>query len=151
MTRLILALFFIQVNANICSNQESEELSFQSSTSGASMQAEPCFDFGAEKFNLNKKVQVDKDVELECFVRNKGVFSVIWMFENQLISLNNQLIRPDSNIKIDSDNNQKFNLRISRVNENYKGSYKCQISTLISQNLEYKLDVLGKSLMPPIL
>ena len=143
MTRLILALFFIQVNANICSNQESEELLFQAA-SGVSTQAEPCFEFGAEKFNLNKKVQVDKDVELECFVRNRGVFSVIWMFENQLISLNNQLIRPDSNIKIDSDNNKKFNLRIARVNENYKGTYKCQISTLITQNLEYKLDVLGK-------
>jgi hypothetical protein len=118
-------------SSNICTNGEQESL-------------DPCFDFGDFKFNQNKKIESDKDVELECYVRNKATYSVIWMFENQLISLNDMLIKPDSNMKIISDNSKKFNLRISHVNEKNRGLYKCQISTLNALNLDYNLDILSK-------
>lgn len=118
-------------NARICSKDDTE-----------SYQNEPCFDLGDFKFNMNKRVEERKDVELECYVRNKAAYSVIWMFENQLISLDGTVIRPDPNIKLDTDLITKFNLRLAHVSEKNKGSYKCQISTMTAQNLEYDLDVL---------
>lgn len=67
------------------------------------------------------------------------------MFNNQLISLDGKVIRPDPNIKLDTDLIRKFNLRVAHVSPKSAGSYKCQISTLTAQDLEYDLDVL----LPP--
>lgn len=104
--------------------------------------SKPCFNMGEHKFNLTKKVEERHEVEFECYVKNKAAYSVLWMFNNQLISLDGKVIRPDPNIKLDTDLITKFNLRLKNVNEHNKGNYKCQISTLIAQNLEYELDVL---------
>jgi hypothetical protein len=64
------------------------------------------------------------------------------MFNNQLISLDGKVIRPDPNIRIETDLIRKFNLHISHVSTQNAGKYKCQISTLTAQDLEYDLDVL---------
>lgn len=133
---LILTLFIIIAYCNICTSQKDSSESYDIVTK------EPCFDLSQIQYNLNKKAEIEKPVELECFVKNKGSYSVAWMYENQLISLDDKVIRPDSNIQIDSDLTQKFNLKLSHVDTANKGSYRCQISTLVARNLEYQLDVL---------
>ena len=80
---------------------------------------------------------------MECYVRNKGIYSVVWLHENQLISLDDRIIKPDANIQIDSNMEMKFNLKINNLDVLHKGSYKCQITTFVAKNLEYILDVLG--------
>ena len=65
------------------------------------------------------------------------------MHENQLISLDDKVIKPDSNIKLDTDLEKKFNLKINNLDMSHKGAYKCQITTLNAKNMDYNLDVLG--------
>lgn len=128
----IIALFNL-VDCEICKKAGSSD--YDSSM-------KPCFDLGTYKFNQDKRVQERNEVELECYVKNKAANSVIWLFNDQFISLNGQVVRPDPNIKLDTDLISKFNLRLSNVSPQHSGQYKCQISTLIAQNLEYNLDVL---------
>lgn len=109
---------------------------------------EPCFDLTQFQYNQNKKAEIEKPIELECVVRNKGSYSVAWLYENQLISLDDKVIRPDANIQLDSDQTSKFTLKLSHVDLNNKGSYKCQISTLVARNLEYNLDILSNNSNP---
>ena len=106
--------------------------------------SEPCFDLKSFTYDVNQKVQIEKSIVLECYVKNKGNFYVNWYDENGIISLNGQVIKPDPNILVETDANYKFNLRISNVGVNHKGSYKCQIATLKAENLDYNLDVLSK-------
>ena len=105
---------------------------------------EPCFDLKPFNYNADQKAQIDKSIELECYVKHKGRFSVIWMDESGVVSFNDQLVKPDSNIILATDSNYKFNLKISHVGLSHKGSYKCQISTLKVKNLDYNLDILSK-------
>jgi len=134
-------------NCTICGKTEEGSVKDTSSSSSDEtsydvISKEPCFDISQFQYNQNKKAELEKPVELECIVKNKGAYSVAWMYENQLISLDDKLIRPDANLKIDSDSNQKFNLKLTHVDSNNKGSYRCQISTLVAKNLEYNLDIL---------
>lgn len=94
------------------------------------------------KFNQSKRVAERNEVELECYVKNKAAYSVIWLFNGNFISLDGKVIRPDPSIKLDTDLISKFNLRLSNVSPQHTGQYTCQISTLVAQNLEYDLDVL---------
>lgn len=105
---------------------------------------EPCFDLQQFQYTLNQNAEVNKSMELECYVRNKGSYSVIWLYENQLISVDDRIIKPDSRIKLDSDLNARFNLIISGIDSSNKGVYTCQIGTKQAKNLEYNLDVLSK-------
>jgi hypothetical protein len=106
---------------------------------------EPCFDLKPYSYSLDKHGELNKQVLLECYVRNKGAYAIVWMHDNQLISLNEQVIKPDNNIKIDADSSKgKYNLLISNVDSTYKGSYTCQISMKEAMNLDYVLDVLSK-------
>ena len=124
--------YLFKVLCSICKNDETIDDS-----------NEPCFDVKPFNYEANQKVQIEKSVVLECYVKNKGAFYVMWYDDNGIVSLNGQVIKPDPNILIETDSEYKFNLRINNVNENNKGSYKCQISTLKAKNLEYNLDVLG--------
>lgn len=119
-------------NSAICEicSRESEDFS------------KPCFDLGEYTFNLTKKVEERQNVELECYVKNKAAYSVLWMFNNELISLDGKIIKPNPNLKLDTNLVTKFNLRLLHVNPLDKGSYKCQISTLVAQDLVYDLDIL---------
>ncbi len=105
--------------------------------------SEPCFDLKSFEYELNKNVQQGSSVTFECYIKNKGSYSVVWMHEGQLISFDDKVIKPDANLNIDSDSTHKFNLILKNVNKNYKGSFKCQISTIVAQNLDYSLDVLS--------
>jgi hypothetical protein len=121
-------------NCEICDSEAHQNL-YESAN-------RPCFEMGQYEFNLTKKVEELHDVELECYVRNKAAYSVIWMYNNDLISLDGKVIKPDPNIKLDTDLIRKFNLRLERVSPEHQGSYKCQIATLTAQDLKYDLDVL---------
>ena len=104
---------------------------------------EPCFDIKPSDYQSEKRVQQEKRVDLECYVKNKGDYNVAWLHEGQLISLNGQILKPTVNIKIDTDLKRKFNLIITNVDQSQKGAYTCQIITSGSNNLDYNLDVLG--------
>lgn len=138
---VIVLVATVQLNANgnvqFCANTQSDD---SSSSSDEIVSKEPCFDL--PQYNKNKRAEVNKPVELECVVKNKGTYSVIWMYENQLISLDDKIIRPDSNIQMDTDLSQRFNLKLGHVDTANKGAYKCQISTLVAKNLDYNLDIL---------
>jgi hypothetical protein len=125
--------FFFQVKCSICKNDNDLN--------------EPCFDTKSFNYDINQKVQMEKSIVLECYVKNKGSFYVMWYDDNGIVSLNSQVIKPDPNIQIDTDSEYKFNLRINNVNANNKGSYKCQISTLKASNLDYNLDVLSMKIL----
>lgn len=127
-------LINLGVNSEICDSEAHQNL-YESAS-------QPCFEMGRYEFNLTKKVEELHDVELECYVRNKAAYSVIWMYNNDLISLDGKVIRPDPNIKLDTDLIKKFNLRLERVKPGHQGAYKCQIATLNAQNLKYDLDIL---------
>lgn len=103
---------------------------------------EPCFDIKPSDYQSEKRVQQEKRVDLECYVKNKGDYNVAWLHEGQLISLNGQILKPTVNIKIDTDLKRKFNLIITNVDQSQKGAYTCQIITSGSNNLDYNLDVL---------
>ncbi|RNA23788.1 lachesin isoform X1 [Brachionus plicatilis] len=103
---------------------------------------EPCFDLQQFNYDLNKRAQVEKSVEFECHVQNKDSISIAWLHENQLISLNDQVLVPDSNLQLVTDSKTKFNLRIKSIDTSHKGLYRCQIISKETKNLEYNLDVL---------
>lgn len=84
-----------------------------------------------------------KNTEFFCLKIIQGSLSVAWLHDNQLISLNDQVIIPDSNILLDTDSSNKFNLKLENVDINDKGSYRCQIISKATKNLEYNLDILG--------
>lgn len=140
---LMINFILLKANCTICVNEnQAAKESSSETTSYDVISKEPCFDISQFEYNQNKKAELEKPVELECMVKNKGAYSIAWMYENQLISLDDKLIRPDSNLKIESDSIQKFNLKLTHVDSNNKGSYRCQISTLVAKNLEYNLDIL---------
>lgn len=140
---LMINFILLKANCTICVNEnQAAKESSSETTSYDVISKEPCFDISQFEYNQNKKAELEKPVELECIVKNKGAYSIAWMYENQLISLDDKLIRPDSNLKIESDSIQKFNLKLTHVDSNNKGSYRCQISTLVAKNLEYNLDIL---------
>lgn len=107
-----------------------------------SLSNEPCFDLEKFNYDLNKRAQVENSVEFECYVQNKDSISIAWLHENQLISLNEQVLVPDSNLELITDSQSKFNLKIKSIDTSHKGLYRCQIISKMTKNLEYNLDVL---------
>ncbi|CAF0715200.1 unnamed protein product [Brachionus calyciflorus] len=103
---------------------------------------EACFNLAKIDYDANKKAQIDKEIELECHVDNKGSLSVAWLHDNQLISLNDQVLIPDSKLELNTDSTTMFNLKIKSVELSHKGLFRCQIISKIPKNLEYNLDVL---------
>ena len=87
-------------------------------------------------------MQQDKKVELECYVKNKGDYSIAWLYEKQIISLNNLILKPTPNLKLNTNSKNKFNLEISNIDASQNGTYTCQIISSGTNNLDYKLDVL---------
>ncbi len=74
-----------------------------------------------------------------------GTNSVVWLHDSQLLTLDARILKPDANIQLDTDSDRIFNLKIANIDVSQKGSYKCQVTTLVTKNLDYQLDVLGKS------
>ena len=95
--------------------------------------------------NINSKVN-NNNLILECYVRNKGENNVAWLFEDQILSVDGLLIKSNANIEIDTNKEDKFNLKFNNLSISQRGLYKCQITTLNAINLVYNLDVL----YPPI-
>jgi hypothetical protein len=122
----------------VCSSSSSTE----NGSSNVSSNSEPCFDLQSFEYSLHKRVQLGKDVELECYVNNRGQYSVSWMHGTQLVSVNEQVLKLDGNIKLESDGQRKFNLKLLNVDESRRGAYRCQIVTNNAVDLEYNLDVL---------
>ena len=119
--------------------------------SSATSTAQPCFDTQRLEVSndVTRQIVAGKTVELECYVKNKGDFSVAWLHQGQLISAGGHMFKPIPNVKLDTDSDTKFNLIISAVKSEQNGSYTCQISTLDTNNeLTYNLDVLGKWTAP---
>lgn len=129
---VILSSFFACTiaNSDICQQNSHSE------------STEPCFDLEKFNYDLNKRAQMEKSVEFECYVQNKDSVSIAWLHENQLISLNDQVLVPDSNLELITDSRNKFNLKIKSVDTSHKGLYRCQIISKLTKNLEYNLDVL---------
>ncbi len=77
-------------------------------------------------------------------MRNKGEYSIAWMYEKQILSLNGMIVKPTANIKIDTDSKRKFNLVITNVDASQRGTFTCQIISSGVNNLDYNVDVLGE-------
>lgn len=123
--------------ADDCPPSDSNESLFGSG------KAEPCFDKQSYAYSPLKEVQEGKSVELECHVRNKGTSSVAWYFNDQVITFEEKIAKPDPKLHLDVDPGRgKYNLRIAHVEPHHQGAYKCQVIGAVFKNLAYKLDIL---------
>ena len=75
-------------------------------------------------------------------MRNKASSSVVWYFNDQLVTFEDRIVKPDPKFHLDTDSTRKYNLRISHVEPHHQGSYKCQVIGAVSKNLAYKLEIL---------
>lgn len=125
--------------SSVCSNQETTSSSDAASVKVAT---EPCFDLQSFDYVEQKKSPMGSEVSLECFVQNKVDFAVSWLHNDDVLSYDSRLVKPDPKFRIDSDGERRFNLIIADLETSKKGTYVCQIITLVTKRLEYKLDVL---------
>lgn len=124
---IIFALIINIIESNICKD----------------LSDEPCFDIRSQLNGTSFKIQQSKSIIFECYIKNKASdVSIAWLHNNQLLSLDSKILKPDSNLFIDSDSQTKFNLHIKYLEIYHRGTYTCQIVTSGSKNLEYTLDVL---------
>lgn len=114
-----------------------------------SANGEPCFDLSMFKYNKNiNGIAASRNFFLECYVRNKGPnVRVAWLYDDQIVSVDDLLFKANTNIEIDTDKENKFNLKFNDLEISQKGTYKCQITTKNASNLVYNLDVL----YPPVI
>lgn len=120
-----------KVSVGVCNDQKEDQFN------------ESCFDLSRYNYTQSKKAQVGQNVELECYIRNKGRNSVIWSFESDTLSTNDRIVKLDSNYQLNTDSETKFNLIINNVDISQTGSYKCQVTARSSLNLYYDLTVVG--------
>lgn len=135
MLKLVLIVGFLSLLSNVkCSICKSD--SFDTSEP-------PCFDTNTFGYSIEQKIEIEKSIELECYVKNKGSLHVMWYDKSgSIVSLDGQIVKPDPNLSINSDLATKFNLKITHITENYKGQYRCEISDVVPKKLIYNLDVL---------
>ncbi len=109
----------------------------------------PCFDLKRFDYTTNKNVVENSSITLECYVQNKGPKDTVsWMHKDGLLTLDNIVVNKYIDIEIDTNSESKFNLKINKVDSTHNaGLYKCQIVTHETKNLEYNLEVLGKTRM----
>ena len=113
------------------------------STEATSPNDEPCFDTTQFEYSPSVSIEQNRTVEFPCYVKKKGKHSVIWLYENQLVSVDDRVIKPDASIRLDTDLSSRFNLRVASVDpSSNKGVYTCQVATKQARNLEYTLEVL---------
>ena len=97
-------------------------------------------------YKKEKNIQINKQVEFECYIRNKGDYNVAWYRGGQVLAID-EIVVFKNIYKIierkESNNVYKYNLL---TNASISGLYKCQLMIASDKllELEYDLNVLGK-------
>lgn len=102
----------------------------------------PCFDVRSFPYSHDRKSPLGSELVLECYVAHKSNYTVVWSHDKQFISMNDRIISPDPNIRVDSDGERRFNLILSNLDTEKNGAYECSIVAKPYQTLEYTVDVL---------
>lgn len=80
----------------------------------------------------NKTAVIGENVELSCVVENLGSYRVAWIrVESQtILTIHTHVITRNYRISLSHRDHQHWNLNISDVREQDRGSYMCQINTV---------------------
>jgi len=95
------------------------------------------------KFVTNKKMFMINDggtIKLPCEVDNLDGFMLIWMKDDKVLALGDQVLEKDSRYQIESDSNGN-SLRISWAEYKDAGEYTCQVNTPEKETLTHTVNI----------
>lgn len=105
---------------------------------------EPCFDVsGGDSLGDRKPIE-GSELVLECAVRHRSSYTVLWSHNGRVVAINDKVISPaESKMRVAvSARADVFNLVLDDVDVSKNGTFECSVVSRTYPTLAYRVEVL---------